>query len=248
MNQNQTGGSGIALAMDTSGNVCSVAALRNGQLCSEHTFRHGMHLSEDLIAHVEAVLRDAECELTDVEIYAVGIGPGSFTGTRIGVMTIKTFAIVHNRPTYGVDGLEAMAMEYAGTAQIIVPILPCRAATVYAGIYAVADGKPNVIATPAAIPLAALIELLPIVSSADALFCGEAVERYHQELVEAVARAPFSIGSVRYPQASVIGEIAWRRRLAGDTGDDATALVPLYISPPPISLPKTAFPVAEKPL
>ena len=97
----------LMLAMDTSGDVCSVAALRNGQFVVEHAFRHGMHLSERLFGHIEGVLKEADAVLDDVTAFAIGVGPGSFTGTRIGVMTLKTLAVVQNKPLYGVNSLEA---------------------------------------------------------------------------------------------------------------------------------------------
>ena len=90
--------SSLALAMDTSGDVCSIAVLRGGKLISEHIFRHGMHLSERLLEHVEAVLADADAKPAEVDLFGVGLGPGSFTGTRIGVMTLKTFAFMLERP------------------------------------------------------------------------------------------------------------------------------------------------------
>src|SRR5258706_13247436 len=102
------------LAMETSVDVCSVAVLRDGQFIAEHTFRHGMHLSERLMAHLDTVLGDADTTLEQIEAFAVGIGPGSFTGTRIGVMTLKTLALVQKKPMVGISGLDALAMEYAG--------------------------------------------------------------------------------------------------------------------------------------
>ena len=101
------------LAVETSGDVCSVAALRGQALMAEHRFRHGMHLSEHLIGHIDAVLREAGMTLADVRAFAVGIGPGSFTGTRIAVMTMKTLAFVTGQPIFGVSGLDALAAESA---------------------------------------------------------------------------------------------------------------------------------------
>ena len=62
------------LAVETSGEVCSVAALRGQALMAEHRFRHGMHLSEHLIGHIDAVLRESEMTLADVRAFAVGMG------------------------------------------------------------------------------------------------------------------------------------------------------------------------------
>jgi len=86
--------------MDTSGDVCSVALFRKGQFHAELAFRHEMHLSERLIGHVDLLLKEIGAELSEVDCFAVGVGPGSFTGTRIGVMTVKTFAFVEDKPVF----------------------------------------------------------------------------------------------------------------------------------------------------
>src|ERR1051326_1892282 len=121
----------ILLAMETSVDVCGAAVFRNGLLAAEHTFRHGMHLSERLMAHLDAVLKEADATLEQVEAFAVGIGPGSFTGTRIGVMTMKTLASVRERPLVGISGLAALAHEYTGLHGVAVTsLIPCRAGVV----------------------------------------------------------------------------------------------------------------------
>src|SRR5690348_16500250 len=110
----------IVLAVETSGDLCSVA-VRDGQgTLAARAFRHRMHLSERLIVDVEAVLADAGIGLEAVEAFAIGIGPGSFTGVRIGVTTVKTWADVLARPVCGVSALDAMAADYpVATAGIV---------------------------------------------------------------------------------------------------------------------------------
>src|SRR4051794_40991599 len=115
----------LILAMDTSGDVCSVAVFRLGRLQAELAFRHEMHLSERLIAHVDLLLKETSARLADVDCFVVGRGPGSFTGTRIGVMTMKTFAFVQEKPIVAINGLEAMAAEYCGvTGLVVTPVHP----------------------------------------------------------------------------------------------------------------------------
>jgi tRNA threonylcarbamoyladenosine biosynthesis protein TsaB len=232
----------VLLAMETSGDVCSVAVMREGRLFAEHIFRHGMHLSEHLTGHIDAVLREAECQLAEISAFAVGIGPGSFTGTRIGVMTVKTLATVLGVPIYGVEGLLAMAAEYAGAGEVIVPMLPCRTDIVYTGMYGVVEGKVNVIAAPAAVAVSELTDTLAAENGRGALFCGEAIERYRPVLTaNLVGRRAISFGRVRCPRAAIIGEIAWQRHQTGDVGEDPLTVLPLYISPPPITMPKTGI-------
>lgn len=231
----------LMLALDTSGDVCSIATLREGALVAEHTFRHGMHLSERLMRHLDGVLQEADTTLESVDAFAVGIGPGSFTGTRIGVMTLKTFAFLSGAPLYGIDSLEGMAQVYAGLLEtVVIPMLPCRSGVVYAGMYAVSSGTPRALEEPGAFTLLELAHAAAPHLRGGALVCGPASVRYAAEVRTALQEVAASVafGQAMFPRAADLGMLACRRRTAGSPADDALALVPRYISPPPITMPK----------
>ncbi|HXG23364.1 MAG TPA: tRNA (adenosine(37)-N6)-threonylcarbamoyltransferase complex dimerization subunit type 1 TsaB, partial [Chthonomonadales bacterium] len=110
----------LILGVETTADLCSLA-IRDGQgTLVERAFRHRMHLSERLIDDVDALLTDADCTLEDMEGFGVDVGPGSFTGVRIGVMTVKTWADLLGRPVGAVTALEAIAAEYEGVASITI--------------------------------------------------------------------------------------------------------------------------------
>lgn len=229
------------LAMDTSGDVCSVACLRNGQLISEHTFRHGMHLSERLLEHVTAVLQDTSVLAQDVTAFAVGLGPGSFTGARIGVMTMKTFASLLDRPLYGVDSLAAIARAYLGLNDVlIIPMHPCRAGIVYTGLYDASTNQPAMILKPSALAISELVAEATKLSYSKLLFTGQALDKYRGDLQQALGSALDRAlwGSTTFPRASDVGAIAWARITLGIPPDDPLSLAPQYVSPPPITMPK----------
>ena len=235
----------LVLAMDTSGDICSIAILRGGALMAEHAFRHEMHLSERLIGNVDGLLRGMGATLDSIEAFAVGLGPGSFTGARIGVMTMKTFAVMRGKPIMTVNGLEAMAAEYCGLPEtIVVPVLACRAGIVYACPYLVADQDPEPLAAAAAFSFAELGSLLQSLSARTVVFCGPAAARYTQELRGVLENSgrQSSFGTVEFPRASTVGRLGLRRLATGGPLPEALEIVPLYISPPPITLPKQLIP------
>ena len=235
----------LILSIETSGDVCSVALLENKVLLSEHIFLHRMHLSEILLSHVKEVLREFNFTLEDVTDFAVGIGPGSFTGTRIGVMTMKTLTSLASKPLWGVGSLEATAYEYLGAiGALVVPIIPCRRGIVFAGAYDVSADYPAEMLKIDAYPLNELTnriyEISSELKSSSVLFCGSAVERYKAELTELIGAfpCPVAFGGVRYPRANSVGAFASQFIHIGKQPDDPISLVPLYISPPPITMPK----------
>lgn len=235
----------LVLALETSGDVCGIAVLRDGQFLAEHTFRHGMHLSERLMGHIDAVLADADAEFEGITAFAVGIGPGSFTGTRIGVMTLKTLATVTEKPLYGIVGLEAVAAEYAGLREtVVVPMLPCRTGVVYTAAYSVESAAPEALLEPSALPIADLADEIGQFASKTVILCGPATGRYGDEMLAALAVKGIrpSFGQAVFPRAALIAKLADLRLAGGVPPDDALTLVPHYVSPPPITISKTNIP------
>jgi universal bacterial protein YeaZ len=132
----------IWLSIATSSDPCSLALSDDKGLLVEATFRHRMRLSERLISDVDALLNDAGIELHHVDAFAVDIGPGSFTGVRIGVTTAKTWADHLNKPLVGVSALEAIASGYCGLGfDLVVPTIRARPGAFYFAGFNGMDGK-----------------------------------------------------------------------------------------------------------
>lgn len=235
----------ILVAIETSGDLCGVAVLRDGVLAVEQTFRHHMHLSEGLLNTLQTVLGVAGLTLADVTQIAVGIGPGSFTGTRIGVMTAKTLAEVRGIPLYGVVSLEALAWAYRGLQDVqIVPMLPCRTGIVFAARYDVSGTAPITEDQPDAFGVDDLAARLVAASIKRVVLCGAAAPRYGEDVQTRLTEngIAVSLGNEHAPQSALIGSLAYQRVDSGLPSDPPFDLVPLYISPPPITMPKVPIP------
>ncbi|MCX6378592.1 MAG: tRNA (adenosine(37)-N6)-threonylcarbamoyltransferase complex dimerization subunit type 1 TsaB [Armatimonadetes bacterium] len=232
------------LSIETSGDVCGIALLNGDDVVVEHSFSHKMHLSERFIETTDFLLKAGGIALNDVSAFAVGIGPGSFTGTRIGVTTVKVWADLYGKPLYGVNSLHALAAEFTGLEGLLIaPILPCRTDIVYSALYTVSQLTPVCLAPAEAYSLEELVQKVSAESPNGVLVCGEGCRRYGENLRGLLEAQGLNVSVVptRFPRAGVIGKLAMRRFSAEEEGESAVSLVPLYIAPPPISTPKRSF-------
>jgi tRNA threonylcarbamoyladenosine biosynthesis protein TsaB len=123
------------LAIDTATTSCSVAILNAGTLCAEITMRKGQTHSKHLMTAIDSTLEMANFSVNELDGFAVTIGPGSFTGLRIGISTIKGMALAVGKPVVGISTLETLAWQCADHAHLISPLLDARKSEVYAAAY-----------------------------------------------------------------------------------------------------------------
>ncbi len=119
------------LAFDSTTKTASVALYDDGRLLAEYTLNNGNTHSETLLPMAETILRAFDLRPCEVESFAVSVGPGSFTGVRIGVATVKGLALGADKPCVGVSTLEAMAHGLAGIDGVYDCVMDARAGQVY---------------------------------------------------------------------------------------------------------------------
>lgn len=127
------------LALDTTTPTASVAIWYEGILVGQYTIQTSTH-STTILPMVESLLSNLSLPLTEIDLMAVTTGPGSFTGIRIGVSTIKGLAFTYEIPCIGVSSLEALAWNLVGYHGILCPVINARRGHVYTALFQ-ADGK-----------------------------------------------------------------------------------------------------------
>lgn len=221
------------LALETTSEVCGIAALQEGRTVASLTFEHRMQLSTRLISLIDHVLHTAGWQFGHLDAFAVGQGPGSFTGTRVGVMTAKAFAQVHDKPVVGVCSLDVLAAEYAFIPhQVVCAVVPARKGEVYACIYEGGAQVPQPLVERAVYTPQALHDILLPFIGGDVVLVG----KVPAELRTALAEYPISVAPVEHPRAEVLGRLATALLHQGRR-DNAMALIPLYVKPPAITMP-----------
>lgn len=127
------------LAIDTSGPNCSAAILDEQKVIGSFSINIGKTHSETLLPLVDELLKVSGIDLKDIDAFACCIGPGSFTGIRIGISTIKGFALSLNKPVISVSTLESLAYNVPNFDGIICGILNANNNNVYSALYKLKD-------------------------------------------------------------------------------------------------------------
>jgi tRNA threonylcarbamoyladenosine biosynthesis protein TsaB len=146
----------IILAIETATRTGSVAIARGESILASRSGDPLSSHSQDLIENIDAVLREAGVELSTIDLLAAAIGPGSFTGLRIGLATAKSLAVSLDRRCVGVSTLAAVS-HAAGVGERIVALLPAGRGEVFAQMFAVRDDDVEALDDPAHISPHALI-------------------------------------------------------------------------------------------
>jgi len=121
------------LAIDTTSKICSTAILEDEKVIDENTINNGLTHSENLMPLIVELLERNNINLSEINLISVCVGPGSFTGIRIGIATIKPMAEVYNIPIASVTSLECLAV--LNKADTIISLIDARNDQVYAGIF-----------------------------------------------------------------------------------------------------------------
>lgn len=175
---------------------------------------------------IEALLDRASQKLSEIDLFAVTVGPGSFTGLRIGISTIKGLAWPLGKKTVGVPTLAALAMNLPYSSKAVCPVLDARKGEVYAALYDTASGSPRALLDDAALKVEALCdEIKNRHLEGSVVFLGTGLDVYSKEIRERLPEAAFASGlsSIR---ASVVGAIAYAG--AGEA-NEPMVLSPVYL-------------------
>ncbi len=123
------------LAVDSSAKSASVAVVENGKLISECFVNNALTHSRTLMPMVDNALSQADMTIKDVDALCVNVGPGSFTGIRIGVAAVKGLAMFDNKPCAGVSTLESIAYNFADENCIVCAAMDARCNQVYTALF-----------------------------------------------------------------------------------------------------------------
>jgi len=216
----------ILLAIETSGPVGSVALSSDDTVLAEVQVDAGMVHGRELVPMLEKVLRAAGRNTSSVDVIAVSMGPGSYTGLRVGVSCAKTLAYALSRPVVGVSSLEVIAYNAPPTRRLVWTVVDARRRHLYVAGFVRSDAGLLRTYDDAAIEFHRLPEILPVA----AFVIGDAIKAY-PDLLKASPALELAPPELWVPRAAVVALLAFRRASRGQY-DDPIALVPVYLQIP----------------
>ena len=213
------------LAVDTATTSCSVAIVDRTSLISEFTIDREETHSKHLMDMIKTVLRMSGIDFSDLDGFTVTRGPGSFTGLRIGISTIKGLAVASEKPVVGVSSLETLALQASYSNDLICPILDARKGEVYFSRYRFQKGHLKRQTIERVAPPDEAVDNL----EESCLFVGNGALLYKEMILEKMGEfasfAPMIQNTIR---ASTLAYLSMAKFENNDT-DDIEKILPYYI-------------------
>ena len=215
------------LAIDTATQVSSVAVASADKLAAELTMQAKLTHSETLMPHVEKVLAMAGVKKEQLEGIAVSIGPGSFTGLRIGLAAAKAMAYALNLPIVGVSTLKALAYHYPVPGIRIVSLLDAQKGNAYRESYEWQDGNLKVIQPVEVLPLSEIITECAE-SGRQVVLTGDVAAKRVRGKIELPENVQVAPAHLVMPRAACVAMLGLAEFAAG-RHDNVMNMEPVYI-------------------
>ena len=216
------------LMIDTSGPACGVAIMRDGRLIYEAELVNKQTHSQRVMPMADAALAMSDMTAAEIDVFGAVTGPGSFTGVRIGVSTVKALAHAANKPCIAVDALEALAANVTAFDGVVCPILDARAQQVYGAMFKNGERV-----------LEDVVEKLTLfldrveATGEDALFLGDGAPGFEAAIRERLGeKAHFVQPQHNGLRAGSACALAAQKLEKGEAPLDYITLLPLYLRAP----------------
>lgn len=212
------------LIIDTSTTTCSVALTSGERLVSEALINLGKTHASQLLRMADAALGEAGLAIKDLDGIGVALGPGSFTGLRVGLAIVKGLAMAAEKPVYGFSSLAMLAMNLPWAAHPVCPMFDAKKKEVYAALYNCRD-LPMPLIDDCVVSPDAFLERLDGVT----IFVGEGALAYRDKIVARLGeKAIFAPSASHLPRASAGACLAREACMRGEALAPA-ALLPRYL-------------------
>jgi tRNA threonylcarbamoyladenosine biosynthesis protein TsaB len=212
------------VSFETSSKIFSLAVNKDGKVLRYRNLKAAMVLEDSILPALDKILESAGISFDQIDGFAIALGPGSFTSLRVGLSTVKAFAMSTGKPVVGIPTLDIIARGVdLGACDEVCVINDARRDKVYACFYGPDGRKSDYL-------LCSLKEALAK-ASGRTLFVGDALKLYRKDIVSArQTKCLFADEKWWYPQSRVMSALAYER-FKSKSYDDAASLLPIYLYP-----------------
>jgi tRNA threonylcarbamoyladenosine biosynthesis protein TsaB len=215
----------MLLAVDTATQSCGLAIVVDGIVQTELILSHRGTHTKQILAAIDAVLSLGESSLEQIDAFAVTRGPGSFTGLRIGISTIKGLSLATGKPLIGVSSLEVLAHQAGGNAARVCSMIDARRNEIYWRVYR-REGDSLISQSDEQV---GSVDLMARQIDGACVFVGNAVLQYAGQLPQLVKQEIQTVPDAdNIIRPAVLAHLAWRRFLQSDV-DAVEAFAPVYL-------------------
>lgn len=217
------------LSVDSASKVATCAILDENNLIAEYTINNKLEHSTLIMDMIDKLLKDSNLDISDIDGFVVSKGPGSFTGLRIGMATIKGLSLGSNKPYISISSLDSLAYSLINFNGIICPIMDALRENVYTCLYKGNEGNLEKLINYSALDLNELVEILKE-KNEPVIFTGDAVLKHKEYLLENLPYAKFAPNHLSVVRASSLGEVGIKMLLNNECDDINSS--PFYLKKP----------------
>jgi len=218
------------LAIDTSTMLGGIAIMDDLNLIAESRLNVKSTHSERLMTEIEHCLKQSGLKISDIDVFAVAIGPGSFTGLRIGLSTAKGFSYATGKPIVSVPTLDALALNFPYSKYPVCTMLDARKKEVYAALFKWEDdGFTKLISEASVNPEEFTHNVLLSADYDKIIFAGEGAVIYKDKITEVMGeKAIFASPENMVPSPANVASLGMKKALLKEFSEPVT-LIPIYI-------------------
>ena len=221
------------LAIDTSSKICGVAIIENEKILIKLINDDEKTHSVKLMPMIDKAFNDTKLSLDDISLLACCTGPGSFTGVRIGIATIKAFSDVKNIPVVGITSLESLAYnvkQISKPTSLICSLIDAKNENVYCGLYNFSNdlNYTNIFAENIDITISKISNIINEKQFTDIIFVGDGSKIYKEKLENSFKNSIFATENYDVQNIISIANIAFNKYNSGEYGN-SSSLSPIYL-------------------
>jgi tRNA threonylcarbamoyladenosine biosynthesis protein TsaB len=217
----------LILGIETATERVSVAVGGHEGVIGLFEVTRGRRHVETLVPAIDFVLRQADIDLEEIGLVAVDVGPGLFTGMRVGLAAAKATAQALRLPMIGISSLDLLAFPNRHTDRVVVPVVDARKGEVFYAMYRQVPGGVQQVAEPTVGPVDELVADL-LARSQEVLLVGDGALRYRDEILDGYH---CEIGGDAHPSAAPLVQLAHARALREDWVNPRE-IEPVYLRAP----------------